>query len=156
MDQQTITIVIIGVLVVFLIWTYLRRKSTGSPKVDAVEGILKDIAENTLVMEERLTNPQSTRKFQISNWKRFNNKLGFLGELELASVNEVYALMMEYNRQIELARKNHNLAALQEVQVEKLKEPLNKSKNGLSDWLRTNRRKELETGNRGGFGDFFR
>jgi hypothetical protein len=107
-------------------------------------------------MEERLSNPQSTRKFQISNWKRFNNKLGFLGDLELASVNEVYALMMEYNQQIELARKNRNLASLQEMPVEKLKMLLTNSKNGLSDWLRTNRRKELENRSRGGFGDFFR
>jgi len=156
MDPQTIQIVIIALLVVFLIWTYLRRRSTGSLKVDAVEGILKDIAENTQIMEERLSNPQSDRKFQISNWKRFKSKLGFLEEPELASVNEVYTLITEYNERIELARKNHTLAALQDLQVGKLREPLTESKNGLSDWLRMNRRKELETRNRGGFGDFFR
>jgi len=156
MDSQTIQIVIIGILVVVLIWTYLRRKSTGAPKVDAVEGILKEITENTKIMEERLANPQSTRKFQIDNWRRFKDKIGFLEEAEIGSINEVYNLAAEYNSRIDLARKNPVLTTLQEMQVEKLREPLSQSKRGLSDWLRENRRKELENRSRGGFGDFFK
>ena len=78
MDQQTIVIIVIAALVIFLIWTYLRRKSSGSPKVDAVEGVLKDVSDNIKIMEEKLANPQSTKKFQTGNWKRFKNKIGFL------------------------------------------------------------------------------
>ncbi len=145
MDQQTISIIIVGLLVVVLIWTYLRRRSTGSPKVDAVESILKDVSENMNIVEEKLANPRSTKKFKTGNWKRFQNKIGFLDDPDLESINEVFALAQEYNARTDL----------DSVQMEKIKESLSKSRRGLSDWLRVNRRKELESKNRGGPGGLF-
>ena len=145
MDQQTISIIIITLLVVFLIWTYLRRRSTGSPKVDAVEGILKDISENSNIVEEKLANSRSTKKFKTGNWRRFQNKVGFLDDPDLESINEVFTLAQDYNDRTDV----------DPMQMEKIKESLSKSKKGLSDWLRVNRRKELESKNRGGPGGLF-
>jgi len=154
MDQQTISLIIIGILVVFLIFTYLRRKSTGAPKVDLVEGILKEIAENDRIREEKLANPQSTKKFQLSIWKRSKDKVPFLDDPDVDSLHEVYNVLNEYNEKIDLAHKNQ--AILQNMELERLRELLSKCRKGLSEWLRTNRRKELEGRNRSGFGDFFK
>ena len=155
MDQRT-QIIIIGVLILFLIVTYFRRKTSGSRKVDAVEGILKDVSENIAIMEEKLANPQSTRKFQIGNWIRFKDKIGFLESPELASVDEAFSLAGDFNARMNLARKNHAIATLQDMQVDKLREPLTKIRKGLSDWLRANRQQELDNIRRGGFGGLFR
>jgi regulatory protein YycI of two-component signal transduction system YycFG len=144
MDQQTIVIVVIAALVIFLIWTYLRRKSSGSPKVDAVEGVLKDVSDNIKIMEEKLANPQSTKKFQTGNWKRFKNKIGFLETPELASIDQAFTLAGDYNTQ-----------TLHDTTVEKLREPLSQSRKALSDWLRANRSKELES-QTGIFGGLFK
>jgi regulatory protein YycI of two-component signal transduction system YycFG len=144
MDQQTIVIVVIAALVIFLIWTYLRRKSSGSPKVDAVEGVLKDVSDNIKIMEEKLANPQSTKKFQTGNWKRFKKKIGFLETPELASIDQAFTLAGDYNAQ-----------TLHDTPVEKLREPLSQSRKALSDWLRANRSKELES-QTGIFGGLFK
>lgn len=143
MDQRT-QIILIGLLIVFLIFTYVRRKPAGTPNINAALGILGDVNENIKIMQDRVANPQSIKKFQTKGWFRFKNKVGFLESDVNASIDEAFALAGDFNTRIDLARKNRVLATLQDMQLEKLREPLNKSKAGLSDWLRANYQKEMQ------------
>jgi hypothetical protein len=133
-----------------LIWNLTRRRRTGNTNLDAALAVLTDVNHNLKVMEERLTNWQSKKKFQIKGWRMYKDKLGFLDTDLNSSLNESFALADEFNARIETARKNQALYTLQDMQVERLRGPLTKSKEGLVNWLRSAYEAEQQNGTRRG------
>lgn len=141
-------------LIVFLVWSYTRRRKMGTPKVDAAIAILTNVNDNIQVMENRLTNWQSKKKFQTGAWKFYKDKVEFLDAPLITSINETFVLAEDFNARIDSARKNKVLATLQDMQVDKLREPLTKSKEGLVIWLKANLQTEIQNKKRRGFFGF--
>jgi hypothetical protein len=131
--------IFIVVVVLLLIWSLTRRRrSTGNSNIDAVGGVLTEVDTNLRILDERMTNWQSKKMFQTRAWKTYRDRLQFLEPSLTSSINESFALVEEFNSRIDSARKNRAMATLQDMPLEKLKEPLNKSKEGLITWLKAN------------------
>jgi len=113
-------------------------------------GILSDVSDNIKIMESRIANPQLKTKFELANWRRFKDKVGFLDDEVITSLDEAFALAGEFNAGTNSIRNNKTLAAVQDMQLDKLKEPLSKSKAGLSDWLRANYQTEMQNSKKRG------
>jgi hypothetical protein len=143
MDQLT-QIIIIGLLVVFLIFTYVFKRPSGSPKVNATTGILSDIGDNIKILEDRITNPQKKTKFETANWQKYKGKLGFLDDSEIDTLVDTFSMISDFNARAHSSRGNKALSSVDDVGLEKLREPLNKSKAVVSDWLRAHYQEEMQ------------
>jgi len=132
------------VIIIFLVFSYLRRKKTSSPRLDAAAGLISDVSENLQIMENRISNWQSKRKFKTSSWKYYKEKVGFLDTNLLSTINEAFTLAEDFNARIDSARKNNLMSTLQDMQVERLRGPLTKSKEGLMAWLKANMQTEMQ------------
>jgi hypothetical protein len=143
--------IIFLVLIIFLFWSFSRRRRMSTPRVDAAIGILSNVNDNLRVMEEHNLNWQSKKKFQTGGWKLYKDKVDFLDSSLISSLNQAFTLAEDYNSRIDYARKNKVLSTLQDLQVEKIREPLTKSKDGLVAWLKDNMQTELQSKKRRGF-----
>jgi hypothetical protein len=141
-------ILLLGVLV----WSMTRRKRAGNSPGDAAIGILGDVNMNLKLLDERMTNYNSKKKFQTGSWKLYRNKLTFLDPTLFSSISESFTLAEDFNSRIDSARKNKIMATLQDMPLEKMRGPLNKSKEGLTTWLRTSYQSEAQTNQRRGCG----
>jgi hypothetical protein len=143
--------IIFLVLILFLFWSFSRRRKMSTPKVDAAIGILANVNDNLRVMEDHNLSWQSKKKFQTGGWKLYKDKVDFLDSSLISSLNQAFTLAEDYNSRIDYARKNKVLSTLQDLQVEKIREPLTKSKDGLVAWLKDNMQTELQSKKRRGF-----
>jgi hypothetical protein len=148
--------IFIIVIVLLLVWTMTRRKkqSSGNINIDAVGGVLGNVNENLRVLDERMTNWQSKKKFQTRAWNTYKDRLTFLDSSLTSSINESFTLAEDLNTRIDSAKKNKAMATLQDMPLEKLREPLTKSRDGLTTWLRTNFQAETQNSQRSGCGGF--
>ncbi len=137
-----------------LVWSMTRRRRAGNSPADAVAGILSNVNENERILQERMTNSQSKRKFQTSAWKMYKDKVGFLDPSLVSSLNESFTLAEDFNSRIDSARKNKMMTTLQDMPLEKMREPLNKSKDGLTAWIRTSYQTEPQYTQRRGCSGF--
>ena len=144
--------VIFAVLIGFLLWTLTRRRGRGTPRLQTAIAVISDVNENLKVLETRQANPQSTKKFKTGAWKAYQDKLDFLDPATVASLKESSTLIEEFNQRIESARKTRSMATLQDMPLDKLKEPLSKSKEGLVQWLKANLQEEMKPTRRGCLG----
>jgi hypothetical protein len=146
MDESWVQYILIALILGALFWNMSRRKkqTSGNVRVDAVATVLTEVNENLKIMEERLSNWQSRKRFVTRGWTTFQTQLSFLDSAVVSALNEIYSTAEEFNARIDSARKNNVMATLQDMQVEKLREPLNKAKEGLGSWLRTNYQTEMQ------------
>jgi hypothetical protein len=146
--------IFIIVIVLLLVWSMTRRKKSGNTNIDAVGGVLSDVNANQKILEERLTNWQSKKKFQTRSWRLYSDRLTFLDQSLISSINESFTLAEDFNSRIDSARKNKAQATLQDMPLEKLREPLNKSREGLTLFLRTNYQSQAQPNQRSGCSGF--
>jgi preprotein translocase subunit SecF len=147
--------IFIIVIVLLLVWSMTRRKKkSGNTNIDAVGGVLSDVDANQKILAERMTNWQSKKKFQTRSWRMYSDRLTFLESSLISSINETFALAEDFNARIDTAKKNRAMATLQDMPLEKLRAPLNKSREGLTLWLRTNYQSAAQTNQRSGCSGF--
>jgi hypothetical protein len=137
MSGEWTTWILIGLIFLMLVWNITRRRKTGNANLDVAIAVLQNVNNNLKIMESRLTNWQSKKKFQTGSWSHYKDKLTFLDTSTTDALNESFTLAEEFNSRIESAKKNNAMLLLQDMQVERLREPLTKSKEGLIAWLRT-------------------
>jgi hypothetical protein len=138
LDEQWVQYLFIGLIVLLLIWNIMRRRRSGNSNMAAATAVLENINENLRILEERLSNYQLKNKFQTGSWKAYKDRMGFLGTELTAKLNETFTLADDFNMRIEAAKKSNNMSTLQDMQVERLREPLTKSKEGIVAWLKMN------------------
>jgi predicted nucleic acid-binding Zn-ribbon protein len=131
---QWIYIIVIAAMV---IWSFMRRRKSGNTKVDAAVAVLANVNDNLRVLQERMNNWQSRKKFQTKSWQMYQDKLDSLDPALMSALNTAFVLADEFNARIDIARRNNMMATLQDMQLEKLQGPLMKSKEGLIEWLKT-------------------
>jgi hypothetical protein len=149
MDYSIVLFIVAVVAGVWLLLRFgLRRKQTETPKLQAAMGVIGSLNDNIRILEIHLNDRTSTKKFRTGDLTTWQYKLDFLDKTTQDAVKQTTALTLGFNTQIDEARKSHNPASLQEMPVEKLKEPLAKSKEGLVMWLKANLEIEMRKGTR--------
>jgi hypothetical protein len=136
--------IILIIIAILLIWTFFRRKSSATPKLDTAIGVITDVNNNLRNIEIRQTDPASKKKFSNGNWRHYGDKLEFLDESLVKSLQEAFNLVEEFNSKIDVAKKNNTLSTLQELPLDNLKGLLTTGKKGLAEWLKANMQYELQ------------
>ena len=94
-------------------------------------------------MEAFLFNWQA-KKFKTGAWKRNKDKMDYIDQSLRNILAGAYAIAEEFNGEIDAAKKHKSPGYLAGIQLDRLKEPLARSKQGLQEWLELNKRaKEL-------------
>lgn len=145
------SLILFIVVIIVLIWLVTRRRGRDSPRLQVAIALIADINDNLKIMENHRIDPASIKKFKDRSWKAYQEKLDFMDVPTALAIKECFSLISEINEKIDVARKSQSPAILQELPLEKLRESISKSKEGLVAWLRANLQSEMRS-RRGPFG----
>ena len=147
--RNLIILLPIVLLILFNIFFRKRREDRTQPEI--VISLLSEIALNQQIMEAFLQKWQS-RKFRAGSWQRNKAKLDFLDQELQNTLARAFSLAEEFNQDIDSARKYKSSSYLAGISVDKLREPLTRSRQGLEEWLQSSGgQTTITTGRRGLF-----
>ncbi len=128
--------VIIAILAVgLLFFAFLRRRgSSERNQPETVRSLLSEVRINEALAETFELRPKP-QTFEINTWLLNKDKLTFLTKPLQDAISEAFTLAEGFNREIRLARKDKSYDYKAHIQVNRMKEPLAKSKAGLEEWL---------------------
>ena len=152
-DNLPFFLLIIGLI---LLQFFLRRR--GKPEAtyrDIVQNLLTEVKLNQALVET-FSLRQKPKKFEITSWQLAKNKLDFLDHPLQISLTDAFTIIQDFNQQIEATKKHKSASYMANVDADKLKEPLSKSKQGLEEWLKSKIAKKDTPAKRPGiFDDWF-
>jgi len=129
------------VIIFILVNVFFRKQQEQKRRLTVVRSLLSEINYNQKLMEAFLFQWQ-TKKFKTGNWKRNRDKMDYIDQGLHATLASTYEIAGEFNREIDAAKKHKSASYLASIEVDRLKEPLANSKQGLEEWLQLNKRKK--------------
>ena len=118
---------------------FFRKRQEQKRQQEVVRSLLAEIEHNQKLMEAFLFKWQS-KKFKTGAWKSSKDKIDYIDYSLRNTLAGAYEIAEEFNGEIEAAKKHKSSSYLAGIQVDRLKEPLAKSKEGLEAWLELNKR----------------
>ena len=132
-------------VLIFVVFNVVFRKQQEQKRREVVvKSLLSEIDRNYKIMESFSLRWQ-TKKFKTSIWDRNKNKIGYMQDEGLYyNLVNTYEVIEGFNREIDMAKKYNSTSYLVNIEVDKLKGPLEKSRQGLQAWLEMSKtRKEI-------------
>jgi len=130
---------LVPVVAFIVINIFFRKKQEQKRQQQVVRSLLSEIDYNQKLMETFLFKWQS-KKFKTGTWKRNKDKMDYIDQSLHNTLAGAYAIAEEFNGEIETAKKHKSSSYLAAIRVDRLKEPLAKSRQGLEEWLELNKR----------------
>jgi hypothetical protein len=126
---------------------FFRKQQEQKRRLTVVKSLLSEVEHNQKLMEAFLMRWQ-TKKFKTANWKRNRDKMDYIDQDLRTTLAGAYEIAEEFNKEIEAAKKYKSPGYLASIRVDRLREPLAKSRQGLEEWLELNkgRKKPVEEG----------
>jgi len=143
MDLSNTTInILIALGIAFLIGINLFLKSRHQARTPAemVSSLLSEINHNQKLVEDFQFH-LNVKKFKTESWKINKTKADFLGQSLLTTLDTAFGMAEGFNRDIDTAKKYKSTSYLAAISIDKLKELLAQSKQGLEKWLQENAEK---------------
>ena len=133
---KNLTILIPLILLIIFQILFRRRRAERTPR-EVVTSLLTEINQNQQLMESFQVSWQ-VKKFKTGSWQRNKNRLDFLDQSVQTALADVFNLAEDFNRQMANAKKYKSTSYLANINVDKLREPLARSRRGLEAWLQAN------------------
>ena len=129
-------------VVAFIIFNVVFKKQQEQKRQQqTVHGLLSEIDYNQKLMEAFLFKWEA-KKFKTGTWKRNKDKMDYIDQSLHNILAGTYDIAEEFNGEIDAAKKHKSPGYLAGIQLDRLKEPLARSKQGLNEWLELNKRKK--------------
>jgi hypothetical protein len=132
---------LIPVIVFILVNVFFRKQQEAKRRQEVVRRLLSEINYNQKLMEAFLLRWQA-KKFKTGSWKRNRDKMDYIDQDLHNTLASAYEIAEEFNREIEAARKHKSASYLANIKVDRLREPLAESRQGLEGWLELNKGKK--------------
>ena len=127
-------------VVAFIIFNVVFKKQQEQKRQQqTVHGLLSEIDYNQKLMEAFLFKWQA-KKFKTGTWKRNRDKMDYIDQSLRNTLAGAYEIAEEFNSEIDAAKKHKSPGYLAGIQLDRLKEPLARSKQVLEEWLELNKR----------------
>ena len=137
---------LIPVIILILTNVVFRKQKQQKARLSVVRSLLSEISSNQKLMEAFSLQWQ-TKKFKTATWKRNKDKMDYIDPGLRYTLADAYEIAEEFNREIDAAEKHKSTSYLAGIRVDRLGEPLARSKQGLEEWLALNQSKrKLPTG----------
>lgn len=125
-------LIIVGLVVLQIV---LGRKRRGEKTQQGIiQSLLLEVRLNQALVDAYFQR-EKPKTFEVTSWHMYRNKLDFLSQSLQGALSDAYMIIEDYNQQIQAAKKFKSTSYIASVDVNKLKEPLNKCKEGLEQWL---------------------
>ncbi len=144
-------VLLVPIVLLILFNVFFRRRRKERTPSEIVFSLLTDVAIDQQTVEASLQGGQ-IKKFQAGSWQRNRGKLEFLDQKLQENLAKTFSMAEEFNRAIDAARKYKSSSYLEGISVDRLKEALAWSRQGLEEWLQSNSSQaQVPTGRRGLF-----
>ena len=130
---------LVPVIAFIVINIFFRKQQEQKRQQQAVRGLLSEIDYNQKLMEAFLFKWQA-KKFKTGTWKRNRDKMDYIDQSLRNTLAGAYEIAEEFNNEIDAAKKHKSPGYLAGIQLDRLKEPLARSKQVLEEWLELNKR----------------
>ena len=147
LGRNLIILVPLILLIVFNIFFRRRRSEKTEPEIAI--GLLSEVAINQQIADAVLQKSQ-VKKLRIGSWQRNRDKLGFLGQKLQEDIARTFSMAEEFNRAVDATRKFKSSSYLEGISVDKLKDGLAHSRQGLEKWFESNKDQVQTTSGRRG------
>ena len=146
-------IILIIVIFLFMLGSiFLKKRTTEKTEPGKIFTLLAEINQNLKIIDA-FSFTLGVKKFKTDSWQRNRAGLDFLDERLQATLANAFGMAEEFNQRIDEAKKHKSSSYLASIQVDKLREPLAKSKQELEEWFQENKdEKEPLPKKRGLFG----
>jgi len=132
---------LIPVVVFILFNVFFRKQQEQKRRQQVVRSLLSEIDYNQKLMEAFLFKWQA-KKFKTGTWKSNKDKMDYIDQSLHNTLAGVYEIAEGFNRDIEAAKKHKSVNYLAGIEVDRLREPLARSKQGLEEWLELDKRQK--------------
>jgi len=138
MDSRAITenlpliVSIVGIILLQFFMRRRRKAATTQPEI--VRNLLTEVNLNQALVEAFSLQPKK-KKFLTTSWQMSKDKLDFLDSSLQLALSDTFTTAEDFNQQIGAANKHKSAIYMASVNVDKLRGPLAKSKDGLELWL---------------------
>lgn len=150
MGENLLLLLMLVIFFVGGIFLFRKRKGGGT-SLEMVVALLSEVSYNRKLMEDFHFH-WNIKKFKVDSWNRDKSKLDFLDQPLQAALSDAFNLIEDFNQRIDAAKKNRTSSYLAGIDIEKLRTPLDKSWQGLQEWLKENLEKAGLPPRRGLFG----
>ena len=126
---------ILAVIGFILVQFFLRRRR--KPEVthqEIARSLLSEVKLNQALLQASHLR-EKPKKFEAVNWQRNKTKLDFLEHSLQGTLSDAFHFVEDFNGQIDAAKKYKSSSYIVNLNADKLKEPLDKSQQGLEQWL---------------------
>ncbi|MFC1847462.1 hypothetical protein ACFLW5_01430 [Chloroflexota bacterium] len=126
--------IIVAIIGFILLQFVLKKRKPETTHQEIAQSLLSEVKLNqALVGSYHLQ--QKPKKFEAVSWHRNKNKLDFLSHSLQVTLSDTFMVVEDFNQQISAAKKHKSASYMVNVNVDKLKGPLDKSQQGLEEWL---------------------
>ena len=125
-------------IIIFII--LIRRYRGERTPLERVLSLLSEINHNQKLVEDFQFHLR-VKKFKTGSWKRNKTKVDFLDQSLLTTLDTAFSMAEGFNQDIDAAKKHKSTSYLAVISIDKLKELLAQSKQGLEEWLQENAEK---------------
>ena len=115
----------------------MRRRKPKTTQQEIVQSLLSEVRVNQ-ALAEIFHHLQKPKKFEATGWQRSKSKLDFLDQSLQVVLSDAFMMVEDFNQQIGAAKKYKSASYMVNVNVDKLKGLLIKSREGLEEWLLAN------------------
>lgn len=126
----------VAIFVIFNI--FLRKQQEQKRRLGVVKGLIAEIDKNQKLMEAFLLQWQY-KKFKTGHWQRNKDKLEYIDQGLRVKLASTYEIAEGFNEEIETAKQQKSTSYLAGIRVDKLREPLAESRQGLEEWYALNK-----------------
>ncbi|MBI2836469.1 MAG: hypothetical protein HYX85_02105 [Chloroflexi bacterium] len=117
-----------------LIFYFRSQRRPERTRLDMMRNLFMAVRLN-LALIGYLNRQRKPKMFEVVSWQANRDRLGFLDEQTQKSLSEAFTLADDYNRRMKTARKQKAEDPLAGIDLEKLKEPLAKSRQGMENYF---------------------
>ena len=131
--------IILGILVfvVMIANIFFRKRKTEKTPIGMIASLLSEVKQNQKLVEAFSFHWRHS-KFKTGSWMRNKNKIDFLPQELQVTLSKFFDMAEGFNQSIDAAKKHKSDSYMAGIDVDKLKEPLNKSKEELQEWFEEN------------------
>jgi len=132
---------LVPVVILILVNVFFRKQQEQKKRLTVVRSLLSEINYNQKLMEAFLLQWQA-KNFKTASWKKNKDKMDYIDQGLHITLADAYEIAEGFNHEIDAAKKYKSASYLASVRVDRLKEPLARSKQGLEEWLQLNKDKK--------------
>lgn len=132
---------ILPIIFVLVVNFLFRKQQAQKKKLTVVRSLLSEINYNQNLIEAYSMRWQA-RKFKTAIWKRNKDKMDYVAPDLFSTLAGAYEITEEFNQEIDTAKKYQSNSYIASIKMDRLREPLTKSKQGLEEWIQLNKGKE--------------